>query len=330
MRLVIGNKNLSSWSLRPWLVMKHAGLPFEEELVLFETPGWRDAITSHSPSGRVPALRDGELVVWDSLAICEYLADRFPQARLWPDDAAQRALARSVSAEVHAGFTSLRREMPMDVTARHPRGAPSTETETDIRRVLAIWEERAGGGAFLFGRFSIADAMFAPVVFRFRTYDVPVTGRAREYYEAMLALPAMQEWDEAAAAEVRDARAAAAARPAGATPDPRSAQHCFAVVFSSQRTAGHGEEYEAEARRMVALAGQQPGFLGVESARGADGFGITVSYWESLEAVRHFRDVGEHRAAQARGRESYYERYQVRVCTVERGYEYPPKPLRET
>jgi len=159
---------------------------------------------------------------------------------------------------------------------------------------------------------------------------VPVTGRARDYYETMLALPAMRKWEAAAAAEVRDARAAAAARPAGATPDPTSAQHCFAVIFSAQRTAARADEYEADAARMVELARAQPGFLGVESARGPDGFGITVSYWDSLEAVRAFREVGEHRAAQARGREAYYERYQVRVCTVERGYEHPPRVLQET
>ena len=284
--LILGNKNLSSWSLRPWVLLRQAGIPFQERVLPFETPGWRDAIAALSPSRRVPVLHDGELAVWDSLAICEYVAELFPDARLWPDDRAVRALARSVSAEMHAGFANLRRDMSMDVVARVPRRPMSAETNDDVRRVLAIWSEcrartaaRApSGGPFLFGPFSVADAMFAPVAWRFRTHDVDVEHpAARAYLETLLALPAMKDWERAAEAEVAGLRAAAAAPDANPerTPDPTSAQHCFAVIFSSQRTPGVPEAYGAASQAMVELAAKQPGFLGVESARNADGFGIT-------------------------------------------------------
>jgi len=201
--LVLGNKNLSSWSLRPWLALRHTGILFRERVVPFETSGWRDSIVALSPSGRVPALHHGELVVWDSLAICEYAAERFPEARLWPSDPTARARARSVSAEMHSGFASLRRDMSMDVVARHPRRPMSRETESDVTRTLELWTEcraRAAtlrdddGGPFLFGRFSIADAMFAPVVWRFRTYDVELTGTARAYFETSDLLPRVRRF----------------------------------------------------------------------------------------------------------------------------------------
>lgn len=329
--LVIGNKNLSSWSLRPWLAMKHSGIAFRELVLLFEADGWRESIRGVSPSGRVPVLRDGDLVVWESLAICEHLSDAFPEARLWPEDRAARAYARAVSAEMHAGFASLRRDMSMDVVARAPKRTLSTETERDVARVVEIWSEcrarHAASGPFLFGAFSIADAMFAPVVLRFRTYGVAIAERAaRGWYDAMLALPAMREWERGAEAEVAAARRDAAARTASPAPSsPTSAQHAFAVVFSSQRRAGGDDAYETAAARMVELARAQPGFLGIESARGPDGFGLTVSYWDSLEAIRAWKDHPEHAATQAEGRASLYERYQVRVCRVDRGYEFPRK-----
>jgi glutathione S-transferase len=330
--LVLGNKNLSSWSLRPWLALRQAGIPFDERVVPFETSGWRDSIGVLSPSGRVPALHHGELVVWDSLAICEYAAEVFPEAGLWPSETRARAFARSVSAEMHSGFANLRRDMSMDVVARHPRRPLSRETESDVSRVLALWTDcrtRAAAlrdddaGPFLFGRFSIADAMFAPMVWRFRTYDVELSGAARAYADTLLALPAMQEWERDAIAEVDALRAGAATNGSSRTPDPTSAQHCFAVIFSSQRTAEAAEAYETSAQAMVELASKQPGFLGVESARGPDGFGITVSYWDSLEAIRNWKDQPSHRATQARGKNTFYERYEVRVAIVERGYKFP-------
>jgi glutathione S-transferase len=324
LELVIGNKNLSSWSLRPWIMLRHASIPFVEEMRRFEEAGWRDAIGSVSPSGRVPVLRDGKLVVWDSLAICEYVAETNSGAKLWPDDPGARAVARSVSAEMHSGFSHLRRDLSMDVVARFPRRSRAQETEREIQRVLAIWDDcrfRFGGsGSFLFGRFSIADAMFAPVVWRFRSYDVPVSGRAAEYQAMMLELPAMKSWEADAEAEVR----AQAARAHLKTNDPRSAQHAFAVIFSS-KLRRPSEDYSTTAAAMVELAHQQPGFLGVESARGADGFGITVSYWDSLEAISAFNAIPIHREAQGRGRSEFYERYELRVCTVERGYGFQEK-----
>jgi glutathione S-transferase len=328
LRLVIGNKNLSSWSLRPWLLLRHAALPFEEHVMLFEQPGWREKIVALSPSRRVPALMHGDITVWDSLAICEYVAELFPDAKLWPDDRPARALARSVSAEMHSSFSNLRKDLSMDVTARIPQRPLSTETQADVDRIFEIWEqcrslhgERAGD-PFLFGRFSIADAMFAPVVWRFRSYDVPVTStRAREWYEMMLTLPAMKEWERDAQAEVRTA----ASQPRGTTPpDPASAQHCFAVIFSSQHASLSPAGYDETADAMVSLARQQPGFLGVESARNPDGFGITVSYWDSLEAITRWKAQSDHRAAQRQGRDSFYSRYEIRICTVERGYKFPP------
>jgi heme-degrading monooxygenase HmoA len=163
--------------------------------------------------------------------------------------------------------------------------------------------------------------MFAPVAWRFRTYDIAIEdAAARAYYETLLALPAMQEWERAAAVEV--AELARAAKPERA-PDPTSAQHCYAVIFTSQRTAEAGEAYEADAAAMAELAAKQPGYLGFESARNPDGFGITVSYWDSLEAIRAWKDVPAHAAVQARGKKSFYERYEVRVATVDRGYKFP-------
>ena len=332
MLLVVGNKNLSSWSLRPWVLLRHAGIAFDERVLPFEAEGWRDAIVSLSPTRRVPVLHDGELVVWDSLAICEYVADTFPEARLWPTARGARAVARSVSAEMHSGFPNMRRDLSMDVVARHARRPFARETEDELVRVQAIWEEcraRAArltgddAGPFLFGRFSIADAMFAPVVWRFRTYAIELSGEARAYADAMLALPAMHEWEQASIAEVKALAEAAAAGARKSAPDPTSAQHCFAVIFSSQRTAGAADAYGAATQAMDELVAKQPGFLGIEHARGPDGFGITVSYWDSLEAIRNWKDVPAHAAVQAKGRETFYERYEVRVCTVERGYKFP-------
>ncbi|HEY0721707.1 MAG TPA: glutathione S-transferase family protein [Gammaproteobacteria bacterium] len=196
--LVIGNKNYSSWSMRPWLVLRQAGIPFEELRIPLYTPDTSAALARWSPSGKVPVLHDGELVVWDSLAICEYLAERYPDKGLWPADAAARAVARSVSAEMHAGFAELRSALPMN-SRRHITGRAINEGgRSDIARVTAIWNScrsRFGaGGPFLFGGFTIADAMFAPVVLRFATYGVVLEGAARAYADAITSLPAIQEW----------------------------------------------------------------------------------------------------------------------------------------
>lgn len=196
--LVIGNKNYSSWSLRPWLVLRHLGIPFEEVRIPLYGLESAPALAQWSPSGLVPVLHDGDLRVWDSLAICEYLNERFPEHQLWPRDPAARALARSVSAEMHAGFTGLRQAMCMNIRARHPGQGRTPQSLKDIARILAIWSEcraRFGsGGDFLFGPFSIADAMYAPVALRFQTYGVELDGAARAYAEAILTLPALQAW----------------------------------------------------------------------------------------------------------------------------------------
>lgn len=209
MKLVVADRNHSPWSLRPWLALKQADLPFEEIRIRLWQPDTRARILKYSPSGKVPCLIDREVVVWDSLAICEYLAEKVPA--LWPTNAGARAEARAVSAEMHAGFHALRQALPMDVRAAKPHVARSADVEADIRRIISIWEncrERfAGQGDFLFGVFSIADAMYAPVVWRFRSYGVALPAASRAWYEAMLALPAMQAYHAEALAEADEASA---------------------------------------------------------------------------------------------------------------------------
>lgn len=206
LHLYIGSKNLSSWSLRPWLAMSHAGVPFEEHVIPYEFADWVDRVAQHSPTRKVPVLRHGDLVVWESLAICEHVAEVFPAARLWPEGREARALARAISSEMHAGFTDLRRELPMDIARRHPRRAISDGAARDVARVLEIFRDcraRFGeGGPFLFGAFSIADAMFAPVVTRLLSYDVAIDEVARAYAATITSLPAMARWSAAAAEEV--------------------------------------------------------------------------------------------------------------------------------
>jgi glutathione S-transferase len=203
LKLVIGDHNYSSWSLRPWLALKQAKLPFEEVLIRLRETGTKAAIFKYSPSGKVPCLIDGETVVWESLAICEYLAESVPS--LWPADRAARAEARSICAEMHAGFGALRQNLPMQVDASKPYEERSAEAKTDIARIVGIWESCrarfAAGGPFLFGPFTIADAMFAPVVWRFVTYVVEVPPASRAWLDTMRALPAMQEWRAAALAK---------------------------------------------------------------------------------------------------------------------------------
>jgi glutathione S-transferase len=201
--IYLGNKNYSSWSLRPWLVLKQTTVAFDEVVIPLYQPGSRETVLKYSPSGRVPALRHGDRVVWESLAICEYLAESFPNFDLWPRDPGARALARSVSHEMHAGFAALRRHFPMNVRSSFPNRERIPEAQVDINRVMAIWRDcriryGEGNGDFLFGRFTIADAMYAPVVTRFRTYRIELEREAEAYCHAIMALPAMQEWIAAA------------------------------------------------------------------------------------------------------------------------------------
>ena len=205
LKLVIGNRNLSSWSLRPWLLLQHLGLPHQVVTVPLRQPDSALRIRRYSPSGKVPVMLVGGMAIWDSLAIGEWLAERHPG--LWPADPKQRALARSVCCEMHSGFAALRTFLPMDFTARFgPPGRLLATVEADVDRIVAIWAScrRAanGAGPFLFGEFGIADAMFAPVCSRFTTYAVPLERDAQAYVETVMAMPAMQDWGRRAAAEV--------------------------------------------------------------------------------------------------------------------------------
>ena len=190
MRLVVGNKNYSSWSLRAWLAMKVLGIPFQEERIPLYGEKSKAEILKHSPAGKVPVLIDGDLHVWDSLAILEYLAEREP--RMWPADANLRARARSISAEMHSGFQNLRQQMSMNIRRRHPGKGRTPESLADVRRIVEIWSECRG--PFLFGPFCGADAMYAPVVLRFRIYEVELPPVCRAYADQVLALPALKEW----------------------------------------------------------------------------------------------------------------------------------------
>ena len=198
MKLVIGNKNYSSWSLRAWLMMRVKNISFEEERIALDQQDTKRKILGLSPAGKVPVLIDGETTVWDTLAIAEYLAEKFPERGLWPPDRAARARARSVTAEMHSGFAALRGAMPMNCRGSFPGKGVTPQSQADIARIIAIWEDCRGhngaGGEFLFGEFCIADAFFAPVVSRFITYAVPLAGLARRYGDAVSALPAMREW----------------------------------------------------------------------------------------------------------------------------------------
>lgn len=211
LKLVIGNKNYSSWSMRPWLALRANDIPFEEVLVPLYTdnPADKQRILSFSHAGKVPALVDGDVTVWDSLAIIEYLAEKFPQTKLWPKDRAARAHARSISAEMHSGFMALRNECGMNLHRPIRAVELSDDARANVARIQAIWADchrRYGkdgpkDGPFLFGAFSGADAMFAPVVHRFHTYAIPVADEARHYVDAMNALPAFGEWTRGGIAE---------------------------------------------------------------------------------------------------------------------------------
>ena len=196
--LFIGNKNYSSWSFRPWIAMKTTGIPFDDVVISFDAPDFKERLRGVSGTGKVPALKDGGLAVWESLAILEYLAEKFPAARLWPGNDTARAHARAVSCEMHAGFQALRAHCPMNMRRPvKPRELPG-DVAANVRRIDALWADcraRFGGeGPFLFGAFGAADAMFAPVVSRFHTYAIPVGVTSRAYMDTVMALPAWREW----------------------------------------------------------------------------------------------------------------------------------------
>ena len=198
MRLLIGNKNYSSWSLRPWLLLSHLEIPFDEESLSFNDPDFKARVRRYSPVGQVPVLIDDDLVVWDTLAIVEYLAERFPERGVWPSDRAARARARAICAEIHSGFSALRNALPMNCELRLDWAPRDVQVQRDIARIVDMWTDcraRFGaGGPFLFGAFSAADATYAPVVRRFLGFDVKLPEVAAKYVATIDALPAMRAW----------------------------------------------------------------------------------------------------------------------------------------
>jgi glutathione S-transferase len=196
LKLLIGNRNYSSWSLRPWLVLRHFDIPFEDEVLQLQGEGFRDVLAQRSPTGRVPVLLDGELTIVETVAIIEYLADRFPDKLIWPADIAERARARAAAAEMHGGFSALRQHAPMNLRASHPGKVSRDAVARDLQRLETLWGDLLlrSGGPFLFGAFTAADAMFAPVATRIRTYQLPASDVAAEYVESIYGLPAFQEW----------------------------------------------------------------------------------------------------------------------------------------
>lgn len=205
LKLVIGNKNYSSWSMRPWVLLRQAGIPFGEIQLWFDDAGRIAEARRYSPAGQVPVLIVNGDPIWDSMAICETVAEMSPGKRLWPDDARARQVARSICAEMHAGFRNLRSAMPMNIRASHPGKGMNPAVRKDIDRVCSVWESCRGhfgeSGPLLFGHFTIADAFYAPVVMRFMTYDVALPPLAQAYADAVHALPAVQAWMAAARGE---------------------------------------------------------------------------------------------------------------------------------
>ncbi|WP_332683550.1 glutathione S-transferase family protein [Bosea sp. (in: a-proteobacteria)] len=209
MKLVIANKNYSSWSLRPWLALTEFGIAFTEELVpfgpTFDDPDWKRAVSAFTPAGKVPALVDGPITVWDSLAILEYLAEKYPDLAIWPRDREARAMARSICAEMHSGFGALRNACPMNLAWIHPPRERGPAVAADAARITGIWREArqrfGAGGPFLFGGFSAADAMFAPVTARFTTYSIALDPVSAAYVEAVQGTAGFRAWREAALTE---------------------------------------------------------------------------------------------------------------------------------
>lgn len=211
--LVVGEKNYSSWSLRPWLFMKQTQIPFSEVCVPLSGPDSAPTIRRHSPSGKVPVLRDGDLTIWDSLAICQYLVEKYPQISGWPKELALRAIAYSVCAEMHSGFLNLRRELPLNCRGEELHVTLSSDAEKEVARVLQIWrdcrKQFGGEQAWLFGEFGIVDAFYAPVALRFKTYGIELGPVEQAYVDAILGLSAIQDWISAAKREAQTSKASA-------------------------------------------------------------------------------------------------------------------------
>jgi len=204
--LCIGDKNLSSWSMRPWIALEQSGIPFEEVLIRLKQDDTRESILKHSPSGRVPSLKHGDLLIWDSLAILEYLAETFPSARLWPQAPDARAYARTICAEMHSGFLAMRTQLPLNSSTKKPCPELTEATREDLKRIEELWREcrqkYGASGPLLFGNFTSADAFFAPVVLRLENYSVEVGECTRAYMKSVLELSSVRKWIAGAKAEV--------------------------------------------------------------------------------------------------------------------------------
>jgi glutathione S-transferase len=321
LELFIVDKNDTSWSLRPWLVLVHFGIAFTETSFVAADPATPARIREISPTGRVPVLRVGGRLVWESLAIVETLADLHPEHAVWPRNAEQRMHARSIGAEMHAGFTELRRHCTMNLALRtRVELDPARRRELDrFERLVETARAEAGAGPFLFGEFSAADAMLAPVGTRIVSYGLDVGPVTRAWIDAVYALPAFVRWAREAQAELRERPVAAhIGKPfAGSVQERVPEGPCYAAIFAS-RLQGAPEGYGGVAERMDELARGMPGFLESASARGADGFGFTVSYWSSLDAIAAWRAHAEHLEAQRLGQERFYATYDLRIARVER------------
>ncbi len=206
MKLIIANKTYSSWSMRPWLVLKHFGIAFDEVLIpfgaTFDDPNWKAVVSQYTPAGKVPALVDGDVRVWETLAMIEYVAELYPQLAIWPKDPAARAMARAISSEMHAGFGALRNACPMNLGKKHFAKERGKSIADNVERVCELWKTAHGtfgaGGQFLFGEFSAADAMYAPLATRLVTYSISVDVESQKYIDAIYALPAFVDWQKAA------------------------------------------------------------------------------------------------------------------------------------
>ena len=322
LELFIVDKNDTSWSLRPWLLLVHHGLPFAETSFVAADPATPARLRAVSPTSRVPVLRVGKRLVWESLAIVETLAELFPNTSVWPRDPEQRMHARSIAAEMHAGFHELRRHCTMNLALRtRVELDPARRRELDRfeRLVESARAEARESGPFLFGEFSAADAMLAPVATRIVSYGLEVSPVTRAWIDAVYSLPAFQRWEREAAAELMTRPLAARiGQPfAGSAQERIPDGPCYAVIFSNQRR-DIPSDYEDVATRMAELATTMPGFLDYVSARGPDGFGITVSYWSSLDAIANWRTQVEHAEAQRKGQQHFYASYDLRVARVER------------
>jgi glutathione S-transferase len=326
--LVILNKNYSSWSMRPWVLLAHLGVPFTESMILGHEADAPERMRAVSPTAKMPVLLHDGLTVWESLAIAEYLAELHPDAELWPSDRVKRAEARAVAAEMHAGFVDLRTNCTMNVVLRTKRPLDAA-TRRDVDRIDAIFTDlrarHAADGPYLMGRFGIVDAMFAPVATRFRSYGIDVSPEAQAYVDTLLAHPAVSRFcDEAA----REAERTPAFATLGSALGVAHTAHqpdapCWAVIFANQMA--DGSEYGPMAERMQRAAKASPGYIDYVSTRSAEGFGITVSYWSSLEDIAMWRANVEHREAQRMGRERFYASYDIKIARVTRHHAWKRK-----